>query len=978
VEVDAALRLWARLAEVAPEDRSYRVAAREDLAWLGLEIAPDAILGGGTAAGAWGPGAIGLPDSLAERSDLRRLARLDALHDNEYLLRLGWVVLVGTVELDGRRVPVVQPLLARPVSIRRRSLLARVATASSYGTGDAHVLELHGEAEINRLVDDPARRGHLAATVQFGGGALAGVTRRADDRLLDRLDRLRGWARDATLAMGLPAGRMTLSPPDWATAFDHHGLRAHVGSFLYVTRNPRDASVSTSLRNWAGRRGLDTTALGAVLGAVAPVSPPDDAADTDHEVLLPMVLSASQEEVVRSARREAVTVLSGAPGTGKTHTLCAVAVDTIARGGSVLIATHSRAAADAVTDLLDRTAGPDPVRFGDGSGIARVIDELEQRRAAPLTVDRLEQLAHRHRSGEARRQAVLDSLTAALELEARAERSPDWDAALPALRNAAPGFFDPATDLAGVEALLATVTGMARTLPGRTPWGRWWARRRTRRSREALARLAGASEANDPDRLIAAAQAAADRRAQEDLALSGGTHLDSTWDALATADTQARAALGEWLEADLHDPTRLRDGGASAVSDLLTALKAGRGNRRDLLAALPSGALTASVPLWVGTLGDVEDVLPAEPRLFDVVILDEASHIEQSRAAGALLRGRRALVVGDPRQLRHTSFMSDQRLETALAEMGLSERRSVLDVRRVTAFDLAAAVGNPIQLREHFRSEPHLIGFSLARFYRDEVVIMTTSPATETTDCIDEVAVPVPGVEEVAALVERLVAEGVVDLGVITPFREYAEALEDLLGRSFDAEEIRRLRLRVGTVHGFQGAERDVMVVAPGLAPEDPPGRRRFVEDPHLFNVMVTRARHRCIVATSVDQDVGGLLGEYLRYGDRGPQLAADRPPEDGWTAALSDGLSAAGLTVRTGYRVGRWTIDLLVGSGTSVVALETRIHPDGVGEHVRRHLGLAHLGWRVRDAYPSRWDGDTATAIVELSDELGHQTRAE
>jgi hypothetical protein len=945
-----------------------------------LPRASDAILGGGTATGTWGPGAIGLPERLAERSDLRRLARLDALHDNEYLLRLGWVLLVGTVTVDGRRTPVVQPLMARPISIRRRSLLARVATASSYGTGEAHVLELHGEAEVNRLVDDPARRGHLAATVHFGGGALTGSTRQAGDRLLDRLDRLRSWVRDTSLAMALPVGRPTLAPPDWGTAFDHDGLRAHVGSFLFVTRNPHDASVSTSLWNWAGRRGLESTALGAVLGAgsaAAPLGPtPDAPGGTEQEVLLPMVLSASQEEVVRCARSEAVTVLSGAPGTGKTHTLCAVAVDTVSRGGSVLIATHSRAAADAVTELLDRTPGPDPVRFGDGAGIARVVDELEQRRAAPHTAGRLEQLAHHRSVAAARRQAVLDSLTAALEHEARAERSPDWDAALPALRRAAPGFFDPTVDLARLDELLGTVTTAERSVPGRTPWGRWWTRRRARRARGALDEMAGGTEAADPDRLAAAAQAAADRRALEDLALHGGTRLDTTWDALAEADAQARTALGEWLEGIPHDPSRLRDGGAAAVSDLLTALKAGRGNRRDMLASLPTGALTATIPLWVGTLGDVEDVLPATPGLFDLVILDEASHIEQSRAAGALLRGRRTLVVGDPRQLRHTSFMSDDRLDAALEELGLSESRSVLDVRRVTAFDLAAATGRPVQLREHFRSEPHLIGFSLARFYRDEVAIMTTSPATECTDCIEEVAVPAPGAEEVATLVEQLVADGVVDLGVITPFREHAETLEDLLGRRFDADEIRRIRLRVGTVHGFQGAERDVMVMAPGLAPEDPPGRRRFVEDPHLFNVMITRARHRCIVATSMGDDVGGLLGEYLRYGERGPRPAEDRPPDDTWTAALGEGLGAAGLTVRTGYAVGPWSLDLLVGRGTSVVALETRIHPHGVDEHVRRHVGLTRLGWRVRDAYPSRWGGDAATAAVELSGELVQTTQ--
>jgi len=59
-------------------------------------------------------------------------------------------------------------------------------------------------------------------------------------------------------------------------------------------------------------------------------------------------------------------------------------------------------------------------------------------------------------------------------------------------------------------------------------------------------------------------------------------------------------------------------------------------------------------------------------------------------------------------------------------------------------------------------------------------------------------------------------------------------------------------RMRVGTVHAFQGAEADHVVLVLGVGPSDPPGRRRFVEDPHLFNVMVTRARRSLVVVTSL------------------------------------------------------------------------------------------------------------------------------
>lgn len=55
--------------------------------------------------------------------------------------------------------------------------------------------------------------------------------------------------------------------------------------------------------------------------------------------------------------------------------------------------------------------------------------------------------------------------------------------------------------------------------------------------------------------------------------------------------------------------------------------------------------------------------------------------------------------------------------------------------------------------------------------------------------------------------------------------------------------ELERLGLRVGTVHAFQGSEAHTVVAVLGLVDDDSPARVRFVSDPNLFNVLVTRAR---------------------------------------------------------------------------------------------------------------------------------------
>ena len=112
----------------------------------------------------------------------------------------------------------------------------------------------------------------------------------------------------------------------------------------------------------------------------------------DDPVLSPLPLTAAQEEVVRRARTEPLTVVCGPPGSGKSHAVVAAALEVVDRGGSVLIATQSPHAADVLADLLGRYPGPDPVLFGDAERRERIATTLSH--GAGVAVD----LATLHRS----------------------------------------------------------------------------------------------------------------------------------------------------------------------------------------------------------------------------------------------------------------------------------------------------------------------------------------------------------------------------------------------------------------------------------------------------------------------------------------------------------------------------------------------------------------------------------------------------
>jgi hypothetical protein len=875
---------------------------------------------------------------------LRRLAALDALQPTERVLRLGWVTVTGTVIAGDRPMPVCLPLISQPV--RAFSALNRIA-----------VLAL-GPPELTPLVVDEHQAARLEAEAAYGGGAFTAGAKLSPG-LLALLPHLQAWVRKVAKAAGLPPLQAVLTPD--CDPLDHRSgerLVACIGTLLYVSRDLFRPRLDVALRSWAGRPGIERTAFARLYdGAGGEVERGDDGTP----VASPLVLSPTQRSAVLAARRDPVTVIAGPPGSGKSHTVAAIAADAVAAGRSVLIATRSAHAAGVVADLLDRQPGPDPVLFAGADA-----DDITERAARPGAGRAAVRAAEAAvvEAGEHQR-LVEGAVTAALERERRAEASGRWDGLVSHLASLAPAAFDSDRDLAELAALAARAAGDGGGPPS------WWARRRRRRAGRRLARALGADPGTPRTDLVTAIECAADRRARAELEAGGGTVLAPVWARLAEADTAVRLAAGRRAEAAASAEDRRRRGRA-AIADLGAALRAGRRQRRRLLRTIDGHRLVAALPLWVGTLRDVEDLLPDTAGLFDLVILDEASQIDQPTAAGALLRAGRAVVVGDPRQLRHVSFVSDDDVARALAAHGLGDRGARVDVRRSSALDLATGVAPTIWLDEHHRSVPHLIAFSARHFYDGRLVVATRHPGNETADAID-VTRPGPEGDVAAALAEvaRLAADGRRDIAVVTPFREVADAAQDVLLAAYDVDDVERLGLRVGTVHAFQGAEADHVVLILGLAADDPPGRRRFVEDPHLFNVMVTRARRSLVVVTALPTPAGrpnGLVEEYLIHAARPPRPADDAPCPTPWCEAVARELRALGVTVRTAYPVGHWTVDVCAGDGDGAVGVETTVHPDGPAAHVARHRALGAAGWRLVDGFPTGWGGDAGRAAIDLA----------
>jgi len=468
-----------------------------------------------------------------------------------------------------------------------------------------------------------------------------------------------------------------------------------------------------------------------------------------------------------------------------------------------------------------------------------------------------------------------------------------------------------------------------------------------------------------------------------DLETSGGLDLTSVWPRLIEADEDRRVQHGRYLNAAAHAESRVTSDARSTMAVVAAALRAGRATRREKLGQIHGERIADALPLWVGTLRDIDDLLPRTPAMFDLVIVDEASQVDQVSGAPAMLRASRAVVVGDPRQLRHVSFLSDASIRSAIDAQQITDATDIglLDVRRLSLFDLAASAAPTIMLAEHFRGAPHLIGFSARHFYGGAVSIATTHPRNHDRDCInvdvvagtrDDSGVNLAEIDRVIAIArERLEAARTsgepARIGIITPFRAQADAIEQRVVRDFTLEEIDELALRVGTVHGFEGCERDVVVISLALTADSPSSARSFLSDPNLFNVMVTRAREEVVVVTSLPNETSGLVGEYIRYGSTPPTVPAPRGQPTITVEWIAGEMQRGGVKPLVDYPAGRHTLDLVFGERDEAVGVTFGVHADGPDAHIERRLALHRAGWEIEEVFETKWGERRTELAVEL-----------
>ena len=644
---------------------------------------------------------------------------------------------------------------------------------------------------------------------------------------------------------------------------------------------------------------------------------------------LPAQLSQAQSQALANAARYPLSQVSGPPGTGKSYTLAALALDRYLHGESVLLVSRSAQAVRVIGQKLREDFGlRDAVLESDGGSLQQTLRDrlasLLQGQLPSVTADAELQLQR------ALQQLIEQEQRQARALARRSEQALRWSRLILRAERGTLGFWR--------RHLL---------LP--------WVRRRVRHSVRPWALLDELRECQQRRERLSRDYLNTRRAASLSGLLAGNRQLFVQYNqAIRARQSQRQLALFEDINPQL---------------------------------------LLAAFPIWVVTLDELHRLLPLKPGLFDVMVMDEATQCDIASALPAFQRCRRAVISGDARQLRHLSFLSRHREGQLLQRSGLpGEERERWSYRDNSVLDLVG-LHLPEQraltfLDEHFRSRPALIRFSNQRFYDNRLRVMKERPGLTHCDSLQlqrlageraRNGINQVEIEHVLQLIDAHIehyAESPVkpSIGVVSPFRDQVEAIRQRIA-GLDLQRLRDFRVLVDTPYGFQGEERDLMIISFALEASSSQAAV-YLNRQDMFNVAITRARERQVLLFSGDErqlPADHLLRRYLESAAEPSTPRHQQPEQDAFERALCTALEAHGVLTWTRYPLAGLLLDLFCQRGDKCLAIDLIGFPgDGEGFlELERYRVLARAGLEVVPLSYGLWAQEPERALQALLQRL-------
>lgn len=247
----------------------------------------------------------------------------------------------------------------------------------------------------------------------------------------------------------------------------------------------------------------------------------------------------------------------------------------------------------------------------------------------------------------------------------------------------------------------------------------------------------------------------------------------------------------------------------------------------------------------------------------DYIIMDEASQIDLSTGLLALSVAKNAVIVGDDKQLPNVIKKEMADVSQVIFRFFDIDDRFNYATHNILQAVCQTNLGAPeTLLREHYRCHPKIARFFNEEFYNGELVCMREDNGEENVLILRQT---VPGnhaadftnnreEEEMEDVISDYdIPEDEYLVGIIAPYVNQVKRIKD--DEDIDKD------FQVLTTHKFQGRQRDTIIIS-----TVDNRYSDFINDPHLLNVAVSRAKNQLILVTNGNEGNTGYLKHLVDY----------------------------------------------------------------------------------------------------------------
>lgn len=233
--------------------------------------------------------------------------------------------------------------------------------------------------------------------------------------------------------------------------------------------------------------------------------------------------------------------------------------------------------------------------------------------------------------------------------------------------------------------------------------------------------------------------------------------------------------------------------------------------------------------------------------MFDMVIMDEASQCNTAVSLVPIIRGENLMLVGDPQQLNPVILLEEIPNQKLRKKYNVAEEYDYCKNSIYKTYLACDAVSDEVLLHNHYRCHRRIIEFNNRKYYNSKLNICSEGKEAHPLVYMDvrgqcgSMRNTAPG--EVEEIVRYAARNQDKSIGVITPFVNQRRMIEDALQRE------RLQNVTCGTVHAFQGDEKDVVLFSTAITDQTQAGTYEWLKNnKELINVATSRARDKLIV----------------------------------------------------------------------------------------------------------------------------------